>query len=273
MAPCSERARTHQPAGRRGARGAVASDGWRQTCSRSCCDRPTTDGWARATAVEAYVALGETSWTRSGASRRSCRSRTRRLRAQLAAAPAVDVWRLDTEAPPGATLLPLLRSELLRKSGGVVLVEPTTLRTSGSRGCRHQASRRCWGPDQLPDPGWYLKGSTVPGRRPHRDRERGRPRHRLPRAGPDLHPSLPRRRPRDERSRRARGLDPDAAVVAFHAATGGVAGRNGSGSRVGGGTTPRTRLTSTPRSSSSTALPADVTPRPSRRAGPAWAPQ
>jgi V8-like Glu-specific endopeptidase len=182
-------------------------------------DRPTTDGWAQATAVEAYVALGEnllaaeqleTFMTLSKPDAFALNSLLRQL---------THVWQLDTDRPPGSSLLPLLRSELLRKSGGVVSVEAHDVRAERLERLSSSGLEKVLGTDRYQTLSWYLKGlarcrAVARIETPDED---GLGTGFLVR-GTDLHPTLPPVVLVTNGHVVPEGIDPDQAVVAFHAA-------------------------------------------------------
>ena len=126
-------------------------------------DRPASDGWAQATAVEAYVALGEsllaaeqleTFMTLAKPDAFALNSLLRQL---------TDVWLLDTEEPPGSSLLPLLRSELLRNSGGFVSVEAHDVRAERLERLSNSGLEKVLGTDRYQTLSWYIKVSLGAG--------------------------------------------------------------------------------------------------------------
>lgn len=108
--------------------------------------------WDYATAVEACVALDRTPealrWLvayvrHPGADAFELASTHRQL---------IEVWQLDVAREPGASLLPVLRAELLRREGGEVEVAPDQLRPGAP------ALERILGTDSPVPLRWYLNG-------------------------------------------------------------------------------------------------------------------
>lgn len=119
---------------------------------------PAPDAWAMATAGEALVALGRSDaavrWGNSfvlapDASGFKIASYLRQL---------VQIWQLDGDAAPGDTLLPMLRSALLRSSGGEVTLETRDLRSGRLAGSADERLERVLGGDRYQSLTWYRRG-------------------------------------------------------------------------------------------------------------------
>jgi V8-like Glu-specific endopeptidase len=78
------------------------------------------DPWAAATACEAYVALGEFEQAVKRAEVFVANKNTQAFMVASFLRQLMDVWQLHPDSRLGTTLLTLLRSELVRKSGGTV---------------------------------------------------------------------------------------------------------------------------------------------------------
>ena len=88
------------------------------------------DAWSVATGCEAYLALDRqddaVEWgARFAGDRDADAFKIASFLRQL-----VEIWQLDTTSPPGTILLPVLRSALLGRSGGNVVVETHDVRSS-----------------------------------------------------------------------------------------------------------------------------------------------
>ncbi len=92
--------------------------------------QPEPSPWEKATASEAYLALGDharsTEWAAQftedpGADSFKLASFLRQL---------LDVWQIRTDSAPGDSLLPIVRSALLSREGGTVVVAPTDIRAT-----------------------------------------------------------------------------------------------------------------------------------------------
>ncbi|MGH3935433.1 MAG: serine protease [Pseudonocardiaceae bacterium] len=119
---------------------------------------PAPDAWAKATASEALIALGRhdeavrwgNAFVRAGdADAFKIASFLRQLLA---------VWELDTVDPPGNTLLPLLRSEMLNYRGGGVVVEPQDVRSARLAEPPNERLERVLGGDRYQSLTWYRNG-------------------------------------------------------------------------------------------------------------------
>jgi V8-like Glu-specific endopeptidase len=179
------------------------------------------DVWAQATAVEALVAQGDTASAEHQVERYieaepdafALNSLVRQL---------TQVWNLDVETPPGSTLLPQLRSELLRKTGGVVSLDPHELAAGRLERLSKSAQlEKVLGTDRYQTLNWYLKGLARcrAVARIETENEDGIGTGFLVR-GVDLAPGLPEVVLITNGHVVPEALDIDEAVVAFHATAG-----------------------------------------------------
>ena len=121
-------------------------------------DMPEPDAWEKATASEAYLALGDharsTEWAAQftedpGADSFKLASYLRQL---------LDVWQLRTDLAPGDSLLPILRSALLGRQGGAVVVVPTDVRATRVGDALAPGLERVLGSSRFQSLGWYRTG-------------------------------------------------------------------------------------------------------------------
>jgi V8-like Glu-specific endopeptidase len=182
---------------------------------------PPDDIWAQATAVEALVAQGDTAsaehqverYIEAGPDAFALNSLVRQL---------TRVWSLDIETPPGSTLLPQLRSELLRKTGGVVSLDPHELAAERLETLsKSDQLEKVLGSDRYQTLNWYLKGLARcrAVARIETENEDGIGTGFLVR-GVDLAPGLPEVVLVTNGHVVPEALDVDEAVVAFHATAG-----------------------------------------------------
>lgn len=121
--------------------------------------QPADDPWALATAVEALVATGDI-----GGAERQLETYIEKAKPNAFALNALlrqltEIWELDVTTPPGSTLLPQLRSELLRKSGGQVSLAPDDLGVERlTRVARSEHMEKVLGTDRFLTLSWYLRG-------------------------------------------------------------------------------------------------------------------
>jgi hypothetical protein len=97
---------------------------------------PDPSVWQQATAIEACLALRRYDEARSWLKRyvRSADADAFELASTLRQ--LEEVWRLDSRSAPGATLLPLLQAELLRREGGRVTVSASELQAASPEDVR-----------------------------------------------------------------------------------------------------------------------------------------
>ena len=121
-------------------------------------DMPEPDAWEKATASEAHLALGDharsTEWAAQftedpGADSFKLASYLRQL---------LDVWQLRTDLAPGDSLLPILRSALLGRQGGAVVVVPTDVRATRVGDALAPGLERVLGSSRFQSLGWYRTG-------------------------------------------------------------------------------------------------------------------
>ncbi|MGV9743922.1 trypsin-like peptidase domain-containing protein [Rhodococcus zopfii] len=172
------------------------------------------DAWAAATACEASVALGRHEdtmfWLDAFVSDPDADSfKIAALLRQL-----LEVWELTTTTEPGDRVLPLLRSALLHRAGGRVLVQQQDVGTT-----RMNHLEKVFGQDRYQSLAWYRHGLA---------RCRAVAQICTPSEdgigtgvlvdGADLHPDLPGRVLVTNGHVTPEALEPDDAVVLFHGA-------------------------------------------------------
>jgi V8-like Glu-specific endopeptidase len=116
-----------------------------------------SDPWAQATACEACVALGDTehavvhgaAFVDDADSAFAIASLLRQL---------IEVWELDTTKPLGSSLLPVLRSALLEKDGGKVVLATQDVGASRLERVEHAGLEKVLGYDRYSSLSWYLNG-------------------------------------------------------------------------------------------------------------------
>ena len=116
------------------------------------------DAWAQATAVEACVALGETQKATEHLEYFLTLAKPKAFTLNSLLRQLTEVWQLVPETAPGTTLLAQLRSELLRKSGGVVDVGPREVRTERLQKLATSGLEKVLGNDRYLTMTWYIKG-------------------------------------------------------------------------------------------------------------------
>ena len=179
---------------------------------------PDANAWERATAVEAYVALGHTDLAELQLEDFIIAGNPDAFALNSLLRQLTEIWLLDTTTPPGSTLLPQLRSQLLRRTGGVVSLEPRDVRAERLERLPTSGLEKVLGKDRYQTLTWYIRGL-----------ERCRAVARIETAnedgigtgflvrGPDLHADLPPLVLMTNGHVIPEGLAADAAVVAFHA--------------------------------------------------------
>jgi V8-like Glu-specific endopeptidase len=184
-------------------------------------DQLARETWAMATAVEAFVALADAKNAERALERLITLSRPDAFALNSLLRQLTEIWNLDTETSPGSTLLPQLRSELLRKTGGVVLVEPRDVGAERLEKLPTSGLEKVLGKDRYQTLTWYIKGleRCRAVARVETTNEDGLGTGFLVR-GPDLHRSLPPVVLMTNGHVIPEGIDQAAAVVAFHATTG-----------------------------------------------------
>ncbi len=182
--------------------------------------RPARDTWALATAVEAMVAKGDTKGAERRLEKYIVKAKPNAFALNALLRQLTEIWELDVTTPPGSTLLPQLRSELLRKTGGQVSLDPHELRAERLEhlaGSEHL--EKVLGFDRFQTLNWYVKGleRCRAVARIETENEDGIGTRFLVR-GEDLAPDLPELVLMTNRHVIPEGLAIDEAVVCFHAA-------------------------------------------------------
>ena len=120
---------------------------------------PDNDAWAQATAVEALVAQGDTSGAEKQLERYIKIAKPNAFALNSLLRQLTEMWKLDVTTPPGSTLLPQLRSELLDKTGGVVSLDPSEIRAERLERLSHSEHlEKVLGTDRYQTLNWYIKG-------------------------------------------------------------------------------------------------------------------
>ena len=123
------------------------------------CGKTIPDPWTAVTSCEALIALGRhaeavdqaEAFLLTSPDAFVIASFLRQLRT---------VWQLDTTAPPGRELLPVLRSALLGRKGGQVIVESVDVRASRRDELGDGRLEKVLGVDRFQSLTWYLNGLT-----------------------------------------------------------------------------------------------------------------
>jgi Trypsin-like peptidase domain len=121
-------------------------------------DGPDPDAWAKATAIQACLALGDSEEALERAisfveDRDADSFKIASTLRQLS-----EVWKLRTTTPPGDTLLPLLRSALLDQNGGTVQVAGEDLGPTRPGQMSDDHLERVFGYDRYNTLTWYRNG-------------------------------------------------------------------------------------------------------------------
>ncbi|WP_420749363.1 trypsin-like serine peptidase [Rhodococcus sp. O3] len=111
------------------------------------------DAWAAATACEAEVALGDPAGADSWLDAFLADPGVDAFKIAALLRQLVEVWELTTAAQPGDTMLPLLRSALLHRDGGGVLVRDREVGTA-----RLAHLEKVFGHDRYQSLTWYRHG-------------------------------------------------------------------------------------------------------------------
>jgi V8-like Glu-specific endopeptidase len=119
---------------------------------------PDPDAWSIATGCEAYLALNRqddaVEWgVRFAGDRDADAFKIASFLRQL-----VEIWQLDTASPPGTVLLPVLRSALLERAGGNVVVETHDVRSSRLSGGVDPRLEKVLGSARYRSLRWYQTG-------------------------------------------------------------------------------------------------------------------
>ena len=183
---------------------------------------PDNDAWAQATAVEALVAQGDTSGAEKQLERYIKIAKPNAFALNSLLRQLTEMWKLDVTTPPGSTLLPQLRSELLDKTGGVVSLDPSEIHAERLERLSHSEHlEKVLGTDRYQTLNWYIKGleRCRAVARIETENEDGIGTGFLVRGG-DLAPGLPELVLMTNGHVIPETLSIDEAVVAFHASTG-----------------------------------------------------
>ena len=126
--------------------------------SKTLNARPQSDRWSKAIACEAHLALGEIEPAlQCGAAFVEDRDTDAFAIASLLRQ-LLDVWELDTTTRLGNALLPILRSALLEKHGGSVVVEGRDVSASRLRRLDTEGLEAVLGVDRYNSLTWYRNG-------------------------------------------------------------------------------------------------------------------
>ena len=118
--------------------------------------KPEPDTWDRATAVEAYVALGRTEDALRWLDRYVDSPYTDAFELGSTLRQFIEVWRLRGDIEPGAGLLPLLRARLLAREGGEVTVRPSDLgRGALDEMARNRRLEKVFGAERFQSLTWF----------------------------------------------------------------------------------------------------------------------
>ncbi len=119
---------------------------------------PDPDAWAKATAIEACLALGdgEEALERAGSFVDDRDADPFKIAATLRQ--LSEVWQLQTTTPPGDTLLPLLRSASLDQNGGTVKLEGEELGSARPGQMSDEHLERVFGYERFNTLTWYRNG-------------------------------------------------------------------------------------------------------------------
>jgi V8-like Glu-specific endopeptidase len=177
----------------------------------------TPEPWQRATECEALIALGRHEEAVSAAAAFVADPATTSFMMNALLRQLLDVWELDTRTPPGASLLPVLRSALLTRHGGRVVVATEDVRVERVSHETNPRLEKVLGHSRYRSLAWYRKGLA-------RCRAVARVETTVEDGigtgflvhGPDLHPGLPKRVLVTNAHVVPEGLAPDSCVVAFH---------------------------------------------------------
>lgn len=179
-------------------------------------EMPEPDAWQMATACEASLALGRDADVLDWAVRFANDGDADPFKIAAVLRQLQEVWQLDTSGPPGSALVPLLRSALLQRDGGGVLVPPHDVRRESADPTATASLERVLGTVRFRSLTWFRTGL-----------ERCRAVARVEDAnedgigtgflvdGPALHPALPARVLVTNGHVVPEALDPRDSVVVF----------------------------------------------------------
>lgn len=121
-------------------------------------DMPEPDAWHTATACEASLALGRADDVLDWAARFTNDRDADPFKIAAVLRQLQEVWQLDTSGPPGSTLLPLLRSALLQRDGGAVLVPPQDVQRESGDPTASASQERVLGTVRFRSLTWFRTG-------------------------------------------------------------------------------------------------------------------
>lgn len=175
------------------------------------------DPWQRATECEALVALDRHEEAVSAAAAFVAHPATTPFMINSLLRQLLDIWQLDTQTSPGASLLPVLRSELLARHGGRVVVATEDVGAGLVPHGTDPRLEKVLGHSRYQSLAWYRKGLARcrAVARVETLVEDGIGTGFLVR-GPDLHAELPERVLITNAHVVPEGLMPEQCVVAFH---------------------------------------------------------
>lgn len=180
--------------------------------------RSATPGpWERASECESLIALGRDEEAVSAAAALVAQPETTSFMINALLRQLLDVWELDTRTSPGASLLPVLRSALLARRGGRVVVATEDVRRERVVRGPDPRLEKVLGQSRYRSLAWYRKGLARcrAVARVETTVEDGIGTGFLVR-GPDLHPGLPEQVLMTNAHVVPEALAPDDCVVAFH---------------------------------------------------------
>jgi S1-C subfamily serine protease len=123
-------------------------------------DGPDPDAWAKATAMQACLALGDSEEALERAVSFVDDRDADPFKIASTLRDLSDVWKLQTTSPPGDTLLPLLRSALLDQNGGTVNLDGEDLGPAQAGHLSDEHLERVFGDDRYNTLTWYRTGLT-----------------------------------------------------------------------------------------------------------------
>jgi Trypsin-like peptidase domain len=121
---------------------------------------PDPDAWAKATAIQACLALGDSEEVLERAASFVDDRDADSFKIASTLRDLSEVWKLQTTTPPGDTLLALLRSALLDQNGGTVQVAGDDLGPSQPGQMSDEHLERVFGHDRYNTLTWYRNGLT-----------------------------------------------------------------------------------------------------------------
>ena len=119
---------------------------------------PDPDAWAQATACEACIALGRDDEAVEWAARFAWDHDADAFKIASVLRQLLEIWELDTFRPPGATVLPVLRSALLDRNGGAVAIETPDVREGRLNQFLDPKLEKVLGTERFQNLTWYRTG-------------------------------------------------------------------------------------------------------------------